>query len=81
MISLIEKWAAAAAAQASVEPMESPDGYYAELSETPGAWGYGDTENEALSVLESVLIGWASLKLADAETDIPVMGGISLYHR
>ena len=78
---LIEKWAGAAAAQAVVEPMEAPDGYYAEVAETPGAWGYGETEGEALSVLHSVLIGWASLKLADGDTDVPVMGGISLYHR
>ena len=78
---LIEKWAAAAAAQASVGPMEAPEGYHAELADTPGAWGYGETEDEALSVLHSVLIGWASLKLADGDTDIPVMGGVSLYAR
>ena len=77
----IEKWAAAAAAQAVVEPMEAPDGYYAEVAETPGAWGYGETEGEALSVLKGVLVGWASLKLADGDTDIPMMGGVSLYHR
>ena len=79
--NLITKWAEAAAAQALVEPMEAPDGYYAEVAETPGAWGYGATEDEALSVLHSVLIGWASLKLADGDTDIPVMGGVSLYRR
>lgn len=67
----IEKWAAAAAARAVVEPMEDPDGYYADVAETPGAWGYGKTEGEALSVLQSVLVGWASLKLADGDTDIP----------
>ena len=78
---LIEKWATAAAAQAVVEPMEAPNGYYAKVVETPGAWGSGETEDEALSVLRSVLIGWASLKLADGDTDIPVIGGVSLYHR
>lgn len=78
---LIDKWATAAAAQAVVEPMKVPDGYYAEVAETPGAWGYGETEDEALSVLHGVLIGWASLKLADGDTDIPVIGGVSLYHR
>ena len=78
---LIEKWATAAAAQAVVEPMEAPDGYYAEVAETPGAWGYGETEDEALSVLHSVLIGWASLKLADGDTDIPMIGGVSLFRR
>lgn len=78
---LIDAWAAAAAVQALVEPMEAPDGYYAEVAETPGAWGYGETEDEARSVLHSVLIGWAALKLADGDSDIPVMGGISLYDR
>ena len=42
---LIKKWATAAAAQALVEPMEAPNGYYAEVAETPGAWGYGQTED------------------------------------
>ena len=79
--NLIEEWAAAAAVQALVEPMEAPHGNYAEVAETPGAWSYGETESEALSVLQSVLIGWASLKLADGDTDIPVMGGVSLYRR
>ena len=78
---LVEKWATAAAAQAVVAHMEAPYGYYAEVAETPGAWGYGETEDQALSVLHSVLIGWASLKLADGDTDIPVIGGVSLYHR
>ena len=77
----IEKWAAAAAARAVVEPMEARDGYYAEVAETPGAWGYGETEGEALSVLRSVLVGWASLKLADGDTDIPAMGEVSLSHQ
>jgi len=79
--SLIEEWASAAAAQAVVEPMEAPDGFYAEVAETPGAWSYGETADEALSVLHSVLVGWAALKLADGDTDIPVMGGVSLYQR
>ena len=79
--NLIEEWAAAATAQASVEPMEAPHGYYAEVAETPGAWGHGETEDEALSVLHSVLVGWASLKLADVDADIPVMDGVNLYGR
>ena len=77
----IEKWATVAAAQAVIEPMEAPDGFFAEVTEAPGAWSYGDTEDEALSVLHSVLVGWAALKLADGDTDIPMMGGVSLYHR
>ncbi len=44
----------------------------------PGAWAYGTTAEDAVAYLESVLIGWADLKLADGDTDIPVMGGISL---
>lgn len=80
-VGLIEKWATAAAARAVVEPMEAPDGFYAEVADAPGAWGYGKTKDEALSVLHSVLVGWASLKLADGDTDIPVMGGVGFHNR
>ena len=74
----VRQWAAAAALQAVVADAEDTDYLVATVESCPGAWAYGTTAEDAVAYLESVLIGWADLKLADGDTDIPVMGGISL---
>jgi len=73
-------WATAAVEQAcEVEPINDPVGYIARLHDVLGPWAFGETTESARSELESVLIGWALLKLEDGDSDIPVMGGMSLY--
>ena len=74
----VRQWASAAARQAVVSDAEDTEYLVATVEGCPGAWAYGTTAEDAVAYLESVLIGWADLKLADGDTDIPVMGGISL---
>lgn len=74
----VRQWAAAAARQAVVTDAEDTEYLVATVEGCPGAWAHGTTAADAVALLESVLIGWADLKLADGDTDIPVMGGISL---
>ena len=76
----VEPWVKAAVDQAcELERIDDPVGYVARLDGVLGAWAFGDTIEGARSELESVLVGWALLKLDDDDIDIPVMGGISLY--
>ena len=74
----VRQWAAAAAQKAVVADAEDTEYLVATVEGCPGAWAYGTTAEDAVAYLESVLIGWADLKLADGDTDIPVMGGINL---
>ena len=74
----VRQWAAAAVQKAVVADAEDTEYLVATVEGCPGAWAYGTTAEDAVAYLESALIGWADLKLADSDTDIPVMGGISL---
>ena len=74
----VREWASAAARQAVIVDPEDTDYLIATVDGCPGAWAYGETTADAVAYLESVLIGWADLKLADGDTDIPEMGGIDL---
>ena len=74
----VRQWAAAAAGQAVIADAEDTEYLVATVDGCPGAWAYGTTVEDAVAYLESVLIGWADLKLADGDTDIPVIGGVSL---
>ena len=74
----VRQWAAAAAQHAVIDDPQDTEYLVATVEGCPGAWAYGTTAEDAVAYLESVLIGWADLKLADGDTDIPVMGGISL---
>ena len=74
----VRQWAAAAARQAVIADAEDTEYLVATVEGCPGAWAYGTTAEDAAAYLESVLIGWADRKLADGDSDIPVMGGISL---
>lgn len=76
----VQPWARAAVDQAcQLEEIDDPVGYIATLHDVLGPLAFGETIETARSELESVLIGWALLKLDDGDKDIPVMGGISLY--
>ena len=76
----VQPWARAAVSLAcQLEEIDDPVGYIATLSDVLGPWAFGETRESAQAELESVLVGWALLKLDDGDRDIPVMGGISLY--
>lgn len=78
-ITDIRRWARAATALAEVEdPTQECPHFVATVAGCPGAWAFGDTADAALAELESVLFGWAHLKLRDGDTDIPQMEGIDL---
>lgn len=76
--ALVRQWAAAAVRHATVSEAEDTEYLVATVKGCPGAWAHGTTAAAAVAYLESVLIGWADLKLADGDTDIPEMGGINL---
>ena len=61
-----------------VSDIRDPAGFVATVAGIEGAWGFGDSSEEALEELESVLIDWASLKLEDGDDDIPSMEGVHL---
>lgn len=76
----VQPWARAVVNQAcQLEQIDDPLGYIATLHDVPGPLAFGETIEAARSELESVLIGWAPVKLDDGDKDIPVMGGTSLY--
>ena len=77
-LRLIEAWVAAALSRARIEPIAEPRGFFADVPEAWGAWGFGETREEALMDLEAGLEGWLTLKVADGDDDIPVMGGVHL---
>lgn len=61
----VRRWARQAAADARCEPADDLDeaAYFATTPQAPGAWSTGDTPADALSELESVLVGWATVRL------------------
>ena len=75
---LIERWAEVAVSHAIVRTIDDPAGLIATVAGIDGAWGFGESEAEALDDLRSVLVDWASLKLEDGDDDIPSMEGIHL---
>lgn len=78
---LIQRWVRAAVGHHVVRSISDPDGYVATVAGIDGAWGFGDSPEEARSELESVLFGWVSLKLEDGDDDIPNMEGVYLVVR
>ena len=69
----VERWAEATASHAMVRTIDDPIGLIAAVAGIDGAWGFGQSEDEALDDLRSVLVDWASLKLEDGDDDIPSM--------
>ena len=78
LMRLVGLWAEVAVAHAIVRAIRDPAGFVATVAGIEGAWGFGDSSEEALEELESVLIDWASLKLEDGDDDIPSMEGVHL---
>lgn len=75
---LIVRWTKAAVSHAIVRSIDDPDEVVATVVGIDGAWGFGDSDEEALRDLRSVLIDWASMKLKDGDDDIPSMEGLRL---
>ena len=75
---LIEQWADAAVSHAVIRDREDPSELIATVAGIDGAWGHGDSDEEALKDLKSVLIDWVHLKLQDGDDDIPNMEGLHL---
>ncbi len=67
---LVERWAEDAVSHAIVRTIDDPAGLVATVAGIDGAWGFGQSEDEALDDLRSVLVDWASLTLQDGD-DIP----------
>ncbi|MDE0288365.1 MAG: type II toxin-antitoxin system HicB family antitoxin [bacterium] len=73
----IERWATEALKEAEVKSLDE-EGYFVSVAAAPGAWACKPTVDEAMNVLQEVLVDWATLKLADGEDDIPALGGVSV---
>lgn len=74
----IARWAEVAVSDAVTRRIDDPPGLIATVDGVEGAWGYGDTHEEALADLESVLRDWAAMKLRDGDPDIPQIKGVHL---
>ncbi len=75
---LIDQWAEIAVSHAMVRTTKDPAGLIATVAGIDGAWGFGQSEDEALDDLRSVLVDWVNLKLEDGDDDIPGMEGVHL---
>ena len=54
------------------------DTFFGEIPELQGVWANADTLEECRQELQEVLEEWLILKLRENDTDLPVLGGISL---
>ena len=72
----IARWAEVAVSHAVTRRIEDPPGLVATVEGVEGAWGLGQTNDEALEDLESVLRDWAAMKLRDGDQDIPHIKGV-----
>jgi predicted RNase H-like HicB family nuclease len=77
---LVSQWITLALQHARVRRLD--DGrFFADIVALPGVWSDGDTKEEALDELPSVLADWVALKLADQDEDLPAMEGLDLVVR
>lgn len=73
----VRRYARLAAQMAMVEQTEEGT-YFADVEGFPGVWAEADTEDEAREELESVIYGWALLKIEEQDKDLPIIGDINL---
>lgn len=76
-VQLIRRYARIAAWRAETERLDDGS-WYAEVPNFPGVWAQGDSEEEAVRELETVVRDWAILKIQDKDRDLPVIGLIDL---
>ena len=73
----VRRYAEIASKTARVEQME--DGrFFAESDEIEGAWGDGDTPQQALNEFADAVYEWVMLKMDQRRGDIPVIGNLDL---
>ncbi len=77
----LDSWISAALASASTEPVygdEHPDhleGWWTEIPECQGAWGFGETPDQSRRMLAEVLEDWVLLEI-EAGRSVPVFCGL-----
>ena len=76
-ISLVQAYADHACWHARVREVD-PGVWFASVAGLEGAWGDGDTPEEALQSLREAIIGWVAVKRRLGIDDIPPMEGIDL---
>jgi predicted RNase H-like HicB family nuclease len=76
-VQLIKTYAMLAAQRAETERL--PDGtWYAEIRNFPGVWAQGDSEEEAIKDVETVVRDWTLLKIQDKDRNLPIIAEINL---
>jgi hypothetical protein len=76
-VQLIRRYAEAATRRAETESLDDGS-WYAEIRNFPGVWAQGDSEEEVLKELVTVVRDWALLKIKDKDHDLPVIDEIDL---
>lgn len=77
----LESWISAALASSVTESIygdEDPDhfeGWWTEIPRCPGAWGFGETPDEARGMLAAALEDWVLMEI-DAGRSVPVFCGL-----
>ncbi len=76
-VQLIRRYARLAARRADTERLE--DGtWFASIQGFPGVWAQGESEEEVLKEIESVVRDWTCFKIVDKDRDLPVIDTIDL---
>lgn len=76
---LVRRYVESVLAREVVTQQDDEDGrWFAEVPALDGPWASGETEAEAIRLLEPVISDWLWLKIEDRDGDIPVMHGIDL---
>ncbi len=76
-VQLIKRYALLAVMRAETERL-GDGSWYAEIRGFPGVWAQGDSEDEALKEIETVVRDWTVLKILDEDKDLPIIGMIDL---
>lgn len=77
----LDSWISAALASSATEPVygdEDPEhfeGWWTEIPACQGAWGFGETPDEARQMLAETLEDWVHLEI-DAGRAVPVFCGL-----
>lgn len=74
---LIRRYAKLAAHRAETERLQDGS-WYAEIPGFSGVWAQGDSEEEVIGELETVVRDWALLKIQDKDRNLPIIGLIDL---
>jgi predicted RNase H-like HicB family nuclease len=74
---MVDRWVKEALKHVRTRMLEEGS-WVADVAGIDGAWGDGETEEDAVGVLAVVLSDWAYLKIEENDQDIPVLTGIDL---